>query len=291
MSRANFATFTVTAIALVAATACASGPNAPELTPEQEAYQAAMEAASRPASPEQIAAAERSDPLTRANFWAEEYRKNAADEQTIITFMRALRRIGSYDRVIDVATKALPIHPGNYEILLELGRSQLAKNSPQEAAAAFVRSADLAPVDIAAPLAALGVAFDRMENHNKAQEAYRLALQREPDRISTLSNYGLSLALSGDLINAEAQLRTAAALPGANMRVRQNLALVLGLQGRFDEMAAVDPDAPSRTIEANRQALRAMMIPERSNTAIGSEAEQPDADIALRPKLRGSQNN
>lgn len=298
MSRVYLVTSTVYGLATLAITACASTPQAPELTPEQEAYKAAMEEASRPASPEQVAAAERSDPLTRANFWAEEYRKNPGDAPTIVAFMTSLRGIGSHDRVVEVASAALPIHPNNHEILLELARSKLAQNKPQEAAAAFARSADYAPQTLAAPLAGLGVAFDQMEQHLKAQDAYRLALQREPNRVSTLSNYGLSLALSGDLTNAEAQLRKAASQPGANMRVRQNLALVLGLQGRFDEMVEVDPDAPRRTVEANRQALRTMMIPERSVDAYQAyDADETETDSGetsgsvLRPKLRGSQGN
>ncbi|MBR9833876.1 MAG: pilus assembly protein TadD [Alphaproteobacteria bacterium] len=301
MSRVYLVTRAVCGLATLAIGACASTPETAELTPDQAAYMAAMEEASRPASAEQIAAAERSDPLTRANFWSDEYRKNPADPTIVLAFMTALRGIGSHDRAIEVATTALPIHPNDHAILLELARSQLALNQPQEAAIAFARSADYAPETLAAPLAGLGVALDQMEQHTKAQDAYRMALQREPNRVSTLSNYGLSLALSGDLINAEAQLRKAAAQPDANMRVRQNLALVLGLQGRFDEMVAVDPDAPRRTVEANRQALRTMMIPERTvDTYTAYDAPTPLPEVstpdeaptsALRPKLRGSQDD
>jgi Flp pilus assembly protein TadD len=244
--------------------ACASSPATPQTSAEEEAFQQAMAEAVRPATPEQIAKAERSDPLTRANFWAREHKINAADLKTTVKFMRSLRSIGSHERVLDVATKALPIHPDSYEIYLELGRSLLADGKATEASEAFVRSADLSPETDATPLAALGVTFDRLEMHDKAQQAYELALQRQPDRVSTLSNYGMSLALTGQLEQAEAQLRKAAAQPSADVRVRQNLALILGLQGRMDEMAAVDPSAPRRTIEANRTALRSMMLPSRS---------------------------
>ncbi len=277
MSRANLVKSTISILILIGLAACASTPTASQDSAEVDAYKQAMEAATRPATPQQIATAERSDPLTRANFWGEEYRKDAANLQTTIRFMTALRGIGSHERMTEVATAALPVHPASYEIYLELGRSYMAQNKPHEAVLAFVRSADLAPAGEAAPLAALGVAFDQTEDHGKAQEAYTFALQRDPDRIATLSNYGLSLALSGDLGGAETQLRKAAALPGADGRVRQNLALVLGLQGRFDEMIAVDPGAPQRTVEANRQALRTMMTPVRTNTAqTGEPSPAPD---------------
>ena len=264
MSRANTVKRVLPGIALIAMTGCATTDAAEPLSAEEQAYQSAIEDALKPATPEQIAQAERSDPITRANFWANEYQKNAADLETTIAFMRALRRIGSHERLMDVASTALPIHPNSYEIYLELGRSFLATNKPTEAAQAFVRSADYAPATDAAPLAALGLAFDRLENHDQAQEAYEIALQRDPNRVSTLSNYGLSLALTGQLEAAEAALRKAVAQPSADVRVRQNLALILGLQGRFDEMTAVDPTAPARSVEANQKVLRDMMLPTRS---------------------------
>lgn len=270
--------------AFSAAAGCAStsGAQTAATAEETQAYQTAMQQAMAPATPEQIAAAERSDPLTRANFWAQEFQKDQANPVTALAFMRSLRAIGSHDRVVEVGASILPFQPENHEILLEMGRSLLSNGQPEAAAQALVRSADVSPTTDAAPLAALGLAFDRMERHDKAQEAYREALKREPARISTLSNYGLSLALTGRLSQAEQQLRTAAGLPGADGRVRQNLALVLGLQGKFEEMATVDPSAPRRTIESNRTVLRQMILPTRTYESLGAaEPVDMSAPIAL----------
>lgn len=258
-------------LAFSTAAACAStggGDMSASDEAEKQAYQQAMADAIAPATPEEIAIAERSDPLTRANFWANEYQKDQSNPVTALAFIRSLRAIGSHDRVVEIGTSILPLHPQNYEILLEIGRSLLSQGEYEAAARALVRSADFSPTTEAAPLAALGLAFDRMENHGQAQKAYQEALLRQPNRISTLSNYGLSLALSGDLEQAEVQLGHAVSQPGADGRVRQNLALVLGLQGKFEEMVAVDPDAPRRTIEANRAVLRQMIIPTRSYEAL-----------------------
>ena len=74
----------------------------------------------------------------------------------------------------------------------------------------------------------------------------------------------MSLALTGQLEAAETSLRKAVLAQGADVRIRQNLALILGLQGRFDEMIAVDPNAPPRSIEANQRALREMIAPRRN---------------------------
>ena len=270
MSRATTVKRVLPGLALIAMAGCATTDSAEPLSAEEEAYQEAIEQALQPASAEEIAQAERSDPITRANFWSNEYQKNAADLSTTVSFMRSLRQIGSHERVVDVASSALPIHPQSYELYLELGRSYLADNKPTEAAQAFVRSADFAPETEAAPLAGLGLAFDRLENHVQAQEAYEIALQRQPNRVSTLSNYGLSLALTGQLQQAEDALRKAVEQPGADVRVRQNLALILGLQGRFEEMAAVDPTAPTRSVEANQNVLRQMGMPTRNYDSLQS---------------------
>jgi Flp pilus assembly protein TadD len=60
-------------------------------------------------------------------------------------------------------------------------------------------------------------------------------LRIAPDEPSVLSNLGLSYALSKDLVRAEGALRRAAGQPRVDGRVRHNLALVVGLQGRLSE--------------------------------------------------------
>jgi Flp pilus assembly protein TadD len=55
-------------------------------------------------------------------------------------------------------------------------------------------------------------------------------------------------------------LRQAVALPGATTRVRQNLALVLGLQGQFDASRALyAAELPPEAVEANMNYIRALL--------------------------------
>ena len=75
-----------------------------------------------------------------------------------------------------------------------------------------------------------------------------------------LSNLGLSYALAKDLKNAEATLRRAVALPARRPRVRQNLALVVGLEGRFAEAESIArADLPAEEAAANVAYLRQML--------------------------------
>ena len=88
-------------------------------------------------------------------------------------------------------------------------------------------------------LSVQGAVMDQMGRHADAQRYYAGALKIMPDEPSVLSNLGLSYALSKDLKRAEDTLRRAAARDSADRRVRQNLALVVGLQGRFQEAETI----------------------------------------------------
>lgn len=281
MSNAKVFIRSVSALTLLGIAACASSPASQVTETQEDIYAAAIAEATQGASAEQRAAADRADPLTRASFWGEEYRKNPMDPDITRSFMSALRGINSDERVVEVAATAIALHPENAGIYLENGRALMALQRVQEAAISFAKASDFAAPDDPVPFAALGVAFDRLEDHKQAQRAYAYALDIEPTRVSTLSNYGMSLALTGQLDAAETQLRKAAAQPDADTRVRQNLALILGLQGKFDEMAVVDPTAPRRSIEANRAALRQMM---GSETNYGSLENASRAVIAAAPR-------
>lgn len=248
------------AFAFAASTAaCASSGS----TPEAKALQA-MEDALKPASAEERAAANRADPLTRANFWAKENLKDGEDLTVSLEFARALREIGSEDRAVDVLSRALIVHPESVDALMLLGRIQMARGDILTAAQAFQRSTDLEPTRAEA-WAALGTTYDRQGQHRLAQTLYQKALEIEPARTTTLTNYGLSLVLTGDLAGAEDKLRMAASNPDANARVTENLALVLGLQGRFDEMKTVSRTAaPDEVVDQNAALLQRLTQPARS---------------------------
>ena len=81
-----------------------------------------------------------------------------------------------------------------------------------------------------------------------------------PDEPSVLSNLGLSYVLSKDLPKAEETLRRANSHADADPRVRQNLALVVGLQGRLAEAESiVKAGRPPDEAAANIAYLRRLL--------------------------------
>ena len=140
-------------------------------------------------------------------------------------------------------------------------------------------------------LSAQGAVLDQMGRHADAQRYYVTALKIVPDEPSVLSNLGLSYALSKDLPNAEATLRRAAAHRPVDPRVRQNLALVVGLQGRFAEAETIArADLPPDEAAANVAYLRQMLAHHgsaatRTTARIAKTGAQRDASGRLHPRL------
>lgn len=285
MSRAFTSRVAVAAILATGLAACATTPS---VDPEQQAYaelEAAVAEATKPATAEEIAAANRADPLTRANFWAKEHQKNAEDLDTALQFGEALRAIGSHERAIEVASKVLIVHPDSTDLLMLMGRSSMSQGNFNNGASAFYKVATLDP-SRADAYAALGTALDRLDRHEDAQASYKQALVLQPGRTSTLANLGLSYALSGDLALAEQSLREAAARPNADTRVTENLALVLGLQGKIDEFEAVSgKTAPQRIVQENAAMLREMINPGRTWESLTqtASADTSTSDVLTEP--------
>jgi Flp pilus assembly protein TadD len=109
-------------------------------------------------------------------------------------------------------------------------------------------------------LSVQGTVLDQMGRHDEARRYYTSALKIVPGEPSVLSNLGMSYMLTKDLPKAEQALRQAYASPQANAKVRQNLGLVVGLQGRFAEAEQiVKADLPPDEAEANVAYLREML--------------------------------
>ena len=104
-----------------------------------------------------------------------------------------------------------------------------------------------------------------------------------PEEPSVLSNLGLSYVLSKDLAKAEEVLRRAHGRADADPRVRQNLALVVGLRGHLDEAETIiKADRPAAEAAANVAYLRQMLS--RKESARKDADKLPAAAAAKSPE-------
>ncbi len=225
-----------------------------------------------PATPAERRQAETKDLLTQAKFWGTEYDKNPNDYESALKYARVLRAIGSVARASDVAAQALSMKPGDVELTMIYAQTALDQGKPQDAAMALARAEGAGQSDWRM-MSMIGVTMDSLDQHTGAQDYYRKAMALSPDNPKILANLGLSYALEGKPGLAEQTLRQAIALPGADSRVTQNLIVVLGVQGKFDEAEKfAGAELPKALVESNREYFRAMLNPSRSwETLRGSQ--------------------
>ena len=147
--------------------------------------------------------------------------------------------------------------PQNLDALLEKARVALAAGQGFYAVEPTRKAMLLAPKDWRAATL-LAVALDQAQRPAEATAAHRKALELAPDNAVVLSNAAMFYASQGDNTQAETLLRKAVSRPDASLQVRQNLALVLGLEGKLAEAEQIErQDLPPQMAEANLDYLRA----------------------------------
>ncbi len=229
----------------------------------------AKQAAAAPAQPApapkataaERAAADRLDPLARAAFYARVLDSDPRDVDAGLKLAKALRAMGRNEDAAQTAQQVLVVQSDNYEGLLELARAHIGAGAAFYALEPLTQAMSINPKDWR-PLSLAAIAYEATRQPDQATAAFDAALKLAPDAPALLTNHALFLAGRGQTQAAEADARRAASLPGAGPQERQNLALVLGLAGRFDEAEKlIRRDLPPEQADANLAYLRAASAP------------------------------
>ncbi|MDE2362659.1 MAG: tetratricopeptide repeat protein [Hyphomicrobiales bacterium] len=192
------------------------------------------------------------------------YDANKADRRVAIDYAQALRKLSQHAQAVAVLQQLAVRYPKDMEVLGLYGKA-LADDGRLQEAAKVLENAHTPDRPNWSVLSAQGSVADQLGDHAQAQSYYGAALKIRPNEPAVLSNLGLSYALSRNLPRAETTLRTAVAQPGADIRVRQNLALILALEGKFDEAQQVSQrDLAPIDAASNVEAIRRMIS--QSNT-------------------------
>lgn len=213
------------------------------------------------------------------------YASDPSDLGLAMRYARALRATDQKPQAVAVLQQAALRNSKNTAVLAAYGKSLAEVGRFAEASQVLQNAHTPAQPDWRV-LSAQGAVADQTGDHKQAQNYYEAALKIVPNEPSTLSNLGLSYALARQLDQAEATLQRAAAQPGADARVRQNLALVLGLKGKFAEAEAVlRQDLPPAEAAANVASLRAAVSQPNSWRAIrAADQRAPGAVKAEVPR-------
>jgi Flp pilus assembly protein TadD len=188
------------------------------------------------------------------------YERNPGEKTASIDYARALRKLTRTSEAVAVMQVAAVKAPKDEQVLGEYGKA-LADDG-QLAQAKDVLSRAYTPDDPKWDvLSVQGAVADRMGDHDAAMAFYREALKIAPNEPGVLTNMGLSLALTKQLPEAERVLRQAAASPAADATTRGDLALVLGLEGKYAEAERVgETDLSPEAARANVEAVKRMAV-------------------------------
>ncbi len=244
-SRKRLASTLMAMTALVLVTGCASNKGAT--------------GTHSPAYGSQYSAPGSNSALMAVSKWSSSYEKDRKNRTAILGYADALSQNGQMPQAMAVLRAGVISHPKDREIASAYGKV-LAMNGHFQEALNVLQGAQQPATPDWRLMSAEAAIYDQLGNNAKARSLYKQALKIAPDDPSLLNNLGLSYLLANELPDAEYTLRRAATLPGADSRVRQNLALVLGIQGKYDEaiqvaQAEIDP----QQAQANIAYLKTMM--------------------------------
>ncbi len=171
-------------------------------------------------------------------YWGKQYAEHPRDLNASLNYARNLKAMGEKSRAMAVLQQAALFHDQSRELAGEYGR--LALDMDQISVASRLLAAADDPIN---PdwkvISARGTVFAKQGKYSEAIPFYEHALTLAHNHPSVLSNLALAHAMNGEPAKAETMLRQAATVDPASLKIRQNLALVLGLQGKYDEAKQV----------------------------------------------------
>ncbi|WP_018235340.1 tetratricopeptide repeat protein [Ensifer sp. BR816] len=187
------------------------------------------------------------------------YERDPKNREAGLNYANLLRMTGRNEQALAVMQQVAINHPTDREVLGAYGKAQAAAGQLEQALATIGRAQTPDRPDWKLK-SAEGAILDQLGRSSEARLRYREALDLQPNEPTILSNLGMSYLLTKDLKTAETYLKSAANQTGADSSVRQNLALAVGLQGRFQEAETIArQELTPEQAEANVAYLRSMM--------------------------------
>jgi Flp pilus assembly protein TadD len=211
-----------------------------------------------------------------SSYWGERYARNPKDKAAALNYAAALRRNGRSGQAVAILQKTVLAFPEDREVMASFGKA-LAADGQLDRALQIIRRAQTPDRPDWRLMSAEAAILDQKGMNREARKIYLQARDYAPSEPTILSNLGMSYLLTGNLAEAETTLRQAAEMPGADSRIRQNLALVVGLQGRFDEAEEIaGAELSPAQAAANVAYLKAMLEQQNSWQKLKTaEAKKP----------------
>lgn len=191
----------------------------------------------------------------------ERWQSDPKNLQLGLAYAGQLKNLGQTEQQLQVLGALTQYHPNDQKLLTVYGRELVQAGQADQAQAVLGKAITAGSTDWRV-YSAMGLTLDQQGRYVQAREYYQSALKIAPGNAAVLNNLGMSYALEGNLKQAETVLKDASTSPAGQKepRLRQNLALVVGLQGRFDEARQIaSADLPADQVEENMAYLQKML--------------------------------
>ncbi|MCH9808714.1 MAG: tetratricopeptide repeat protein [Alphaproteobacteria bacterium] len=217
-------------------------------------------------------------------YWGKEFAKKPTELEPAMAYAKNLKAMGRKKQALAVLQQAAVYHGDKPELAGEYGRLALGLGQVKIAEKVLAQADNPAKPDWRV-ISARGTVMAKQGRYKDAIPFYQRALAHAPEHPSILNNLAMAHAMGGDPATAEGMLRQAVANGGDSKRVRQNLALVLGLQGRYDESAKVgSKDMSLQSAASDTAQLRKLVKLDPVRAPVNAGATQ----LAAVPGLKGT---
>lgn len=253
------------AAALAIATAMLLGGCAGQATDMLPGMLASAPQAPSADAPEAVS--NRSELEKATEYWGKKFAADPSSLENALSYARNLKAMGQKRQALPVLQQASVYHGQSKELANEYGRLALELDQLSTAKPLLALADDPSKPDWRV-ISARGTLLAKEGNYKDAIPYYERALALSNNSPSVMSNLAMAHALNGDAERSEDLLRRAAER-GGNAKVRQNLALVLGLQGKYAESTSVGTrDLAAPNAAADTALVRQMVrLPEKSMPA------------------------
>lgn len=231
-------------------------------------------------------------------YWGKEYAKNPTNSAAAIAYAKNLKALGNKQEAFNILAQASQTTPDNKELAAEYGRLALDLEKVSLAAQLLEVADDPMRPDWRV-VSARGAALAKLGRYKDAVQHLERANMLAPDQVAVQNNLALAYAMNGDPAKAEGLLRQAVARGGSSPKTKQNLALVLGLQGKYDEATQVGATVVSADVARENTSVVRQMVkvdpkvsqPFTAPPALASapaqtwptQVQAPSAPVAFKP--------
>jgi Flp pilus assembly protein TadD len=229
--------------------ACASGGGNPLLSADEPLQP-------RPATE---VAAPQSELHKATMYWGKQHADNPRDPRAAVNYARNLKAMGSKKEALVILQEAHRHNTTDREINSEYGRLALEHDQLSTAQKLLEHADDPMKPDWRV-ISARGTVLAKQNKNAEAIPFFQRAHDIAPEQSTVLNNLAMAHAMNGQADKAESLLRQAAEKNSGDPRIAQNLALVLGLQGKHEEAKTASGNSlPADATSHNTDVVRQMV--------------------------------